>query len=246
MADHFTFKDASGTTRTAQGTDNTAYITPATQIVSSTGGAATDDAAAAGPVFPVAGVYYALGSVDEIDNGDLGRARVSKRRALVHSPDFRAVSATNGTIASAGDMEVSTTLWYSGYAAPTTAFFDAADAGFGAGDRFIRIPMDGWSSASFNLFHNLGVNLTVEIYAWISQTTYSGEGAGSNVVMLHTVTMTSGSRILAMPLAGGSGAGASLISIPALAAPMSWLLLKLTPASDPSSGVINFGCTRRA
>lgn len=247
MANNFTFKDASGTTLTAKSTDASSVHIPANQVVDSSGNAPADDGAAAGPIYPVAGLYQALGNVDEIDTGDLGRSRVTARRAVVRAPDFRSVSATSTNVSSAGDMEVSTSGWSSGYATPTTAFFDGADAGFGAGDRFVRVPMHNWSSVTFNLYQNLGVNLTVEIYAWITQPPlYTGEGAGSNTVMLHTFTLPHLGRILCMPLAGGSAAGAGVITVAALAVPMSWLLLKLTPASDPSSGVIHMGFARRA
>lgn len=246
MANNFTFKDASGTTLTAKSTDASSVHIPANQVVDSSGNAPTDDGAATGPIYPVAGLYQALASVDEIDAGDVGRARVTARRAVVRAPDFRAVASSVTTVASAGDMEVSTSGWNTGYATPTTAFFDGADAGFGAGDRFVRVPMHNWSSVTFNLYQNLGVNLTVEIYAWISQIVYTGEGAGSNTVMLHTSTIANSGRILCTPLAGGSGVGASVITVAALAVPMSWLLLKLTPASDPSSGGIYMGFARRA
>lgn len=51
------------------------------------GTGATDDAAAAGELYPAAGVYQA--TVDEVDSGDVGRVRMSRRRALIHAPDHR-------------------------------------------------------------------------------------------------------------------------------------------------------------
>ena len=48
---------------------------------------ATDDAAAAGEIFPAAGVYDNT-STDEVDEGDAGRLRMSKRRALLTDADY--------------------------------------------------------------------------------------------------------------------------------------------------------------
>jgi hypothetical protein len=54
-------------------------------VVASTG--AADDEAAAGELYPAAGVYRA--TVDEVDSGDVGRVRMSRRRALIHAPDHQ-------------------------------------------------------------------------------------------------------------------------------------------------------------
>ena len=51
------------------------------------GSGATDDAAAAGELYPIAGLYQA--TVDEVDSGDVGRVRMSRRRALIHAPDHQ-------------------------------------------------------------------------------------------------------------------------------------------------------------
>lgn len=48
---------------------------------------ATDDAAAAGEIFPLAGMYDNT-STDEVDEGDVGRLRMSKRRGLLTEADF--------------------------------------------------------------------------------------------------------------------------------------------------------------
>lgn len=48
---------------------------------------ATDDAAAAGEIFPAAAVYDNT-STDEVDEGDVGRLRMSKRRGLLTEADF--------------------------------------------------------------------------------------------------------------------------------------------------------------
>jgi len=46
---------------------------------------AVDDAAAAGEIFPVGGIYQA--TVGTIDDGDIGRIRATARRGLVTTPD---------------------------------------------------------------------------------------------------------------------------------------------------------------
>lgn len=50
---------------------------------------ATDDAAAAGQIFPMAGVYQA--TADEVDDGDVGRVRMDKGRVLMTTGNYRHV-----------------------------------------------------------------------------------------------------------------------------------------------------------
>jgi len=45
------------------------------------GSGATDDAAAAGELYPIAGLYQA--TVDEVDDGDVGTVRMTHRRAMM-------------------------------------------------------------------------------------------------------------------------------------------------------------------
>ncbi len=52
---------------------------------------ATDDAAAAGQLFPLAGLYQT--TVDEVDAGDVGRLRMSARRGLMTATDYRVILA---------------------------------------------------------------------------------------------------------------------------------------------------------
>lgn len=56
---------------------------------------ATDDAAAAGELFPIAGMYQS--SVDEIDAGDVGRIRTSRRRAIVTAADHKILTLNSAT-----------------------------------------------------------------------------------------------------------------------------------------------------
>lgn len=59
------------------------------------GGAAADDAAAAGNPMSIGGVYQA--SVDEVDSGDVGRVRMSARRALLTAVDTWVMQFTSAT-----------------------------------------------------------------------------------------------------------------------------------------------------
>jgi hypothetical protein len=56
---------------------------------------ATDDAAAAGELFPLAGMYQS--SVDEIDAGDVGRIRTSRRRAVITAMDHKILTLNSAT-----------------------------------------------------------------------------------------------------------------------------------------------------
>jgi hypothetical protein len=67
---------------------------PLTHIAASDGTATPDDdEAAAGPIFPTAAVYQ--NTVSEVDNGDIGRVRMSARRAQITSYDVVVVEAFN-------------------------------------------------------------------------------------------------------------------------------------------------------
>lgn len=54
------------------------------------GSGATDDAAAAGELYPIAGLYQA--TVDEVDSGDVGRFRMSRRRSQIIASDHKIVT----------------------------------------------------------------------------------------------------------------------------------------------------------
>jgi hypothetical protein len=57
----------------------------------------SDDAAPAGGLMPIAGIYQS--TVDEVDAGDVGRLRMSARRGLMTAADYRTLllTATNPT-----------------------------------------------------------------------------------------------------------------------------------------------------
>lgn len=233
----YTFKDSTGATRYASATGAGTSGDPDVPIV---GSGATDDAAAAGQIFPMAGVYQS--TVDEVDAKDVGRVRMSVRRAQMVAPDSRIVFCNSSTVANAGDILVSTTGTTSGFAAPTTAFFNGADAAWGVGalSRWIAIPMVDWRDLEINIYHDIGVNLTISLYNRLSLST------GEIVVKLASIsTITSGSSTGFGSNAGGTGA-ANYNQVAAILNPASYIIVELTAASDPSTGGVAFMAMRRA
>lgn len=204
------------------------------------GGAAADDAAAAGNPLPVAGVYQA--TPDEIDDGDVGRVRLSARRAQVLVPDFRAVYAYSGDVSKAGDMEGSTKNSESGFSAVTAAFFDGGDVGFSADPRWLRVPMGiaGWKEASLIFQNQLGVSVDVTVAAqlypdgnWLSH--YAIFGATVNDYGVFAIAPdTPGSRAVAWQ------------KVEMLRSPMYYLIVSVDPAADPSGGWWSLSIARRA
>ncbi len=184
----------------------------------------------------LAGVYQS--TVGVLTAGQRGLARLTSRRAVVTAGDSLTVGMHNTSVSGAGDVEVSTTTALSGFAAPTTAFFDGADGGFGASPRYIRVPMLGWKEGAFSIYQALGVNITIDIYLAFGSTLKTliySEGA-----------IASGSTTRFSPLAGGTGAATSLKVVPALNTPCDYLVFAITPASDPASGAMYFYGSRRA
>lgn len=75
--------------------------------VDTNGNVAIDDAAAAGPLFTMAGLYrgndWNHTSSDYLDNGDIGRLRASSHRALIVAKDVILVEVANAANASIRD-----------------------------------------------------------------------------------------------------------------------------------------------
>lgn len=136
MADNFTFKNASGSTLTAKSKDVSGVHIPATYLVDTSGNVATDDAAAAGPLYPIAGVYQS--TVDLVDNGDVGRVRMTRRRGLMTAADcFTLVLDASNPNPSGNDILVGTS-------APVASDFQIRDTN----TRYFYIPIaeGGWRS----------------------------------------------------------------------------------------------------
>jgi hypothetical protein len=177
-----------------------------------------------------------------VDDGDVGRLRMSARRALAIGPDFHATILNSFSVADAGGIEVSTTGEFSGYGAPTTAFFNGADAGFGAAARYIRVPMGvaGFRDASIIFQNQLPVacQFTVKLMtAW-----------DTNWLALYPIydlaVNAAGATAIA-PASSGTGAVA-WATVGTLASPAAYLIIALDPAADPASGYVSLAIARRA
>ncbi len=196
--------------------------------------AAVDDGAAAGELFPAAGLYQA--TVDEIDDGDLGRLRATKRRAGIVVPDHRLVWAYETTVANAGDIETGTTGPNTGFGAATTAFFTGSDVGFGAAIRYARLPMAHWRAATFWISNQLTTTIALTLDMWLH---VIGASAEDPCVKILSTTIPYGHKALLTPHAAGSGSGAadaSVICVPAIQSPCAYIVIGITPSADPAGG----------
>lgn len=175
MADNFTFLDAAQATKTARAVDNSTIYLPATVLAAADGTVvAADDAAAAGPIFPVAGVYQS--TVDTVDAGDVGRARMSARRALHIAPDSGTDDAFNaGGTGGATDGSIRTIGTVSYY------FPEHIRK---ASKRSILIKND----------LNIAVTLAVIIFN------------GNSVTIAYSASIAAGAHASLTPSAGGTGA----------------------------------------
>lgn len=167
---------------------------------------ATDDAAAAGQIFPMAGLYQS--TVDEIDTGDTGRIRVSSRRALINAPDWGTVvafnaggtdGATNGTIRSTGMV----------------SFSLSADVLLRARERSIFIK----NGLDQNITVQVGVgSVNAVVQAAIYKATVN---AGAVSVLLPHAAGTGGLTVQVAALASPWGAGIGYIAVYAAGIPTS-------------------------
>ncbi len=185
----------------------------------------------------LAGVYQS--TVGTLMAGQSGLARLTSRRAVVTAGDNISNWASSSSVSNAGDIVVSTTSIFSGFSAPTTAFFDGTDPGFGASARYIRIPMLSWEDVSILIYHNLGVDLTC------SMSLDPGGAIGTSSLIASQIVSTS-TGIVFSPYAGGTGGGANLFAVPAMSTPTTYLSIALTPSADPSVGSVVINVVRRA
>lgn len=194
----------------------------------------TDDGAAAGELFSHAGLYQS--TVDEIDDGDIGRLRATKRRAGIVVPDHRSVWAYETTVAYAGDIETGTTGPSTGFGAAATTFFTGSDAGFDAAIRYARLPMAHWRAATFWISNQLTTTISVTLDAWLH---VSGGTAEDPCVKILSTTVPYGYKALITPHAAGVGGGAAdalVICVPALLSPCAYIVVAITPSADPAGG----------
>jgi hypothetical protein len=202
------------------------------------GSGATDDAAAAGELYPLAGIYMAENSIDSIDDGDIGRARISQRRVLLTQRPHLWAHAVSSTVTQAQDFETRVdgdSHSVSDWSAAATDWFSGADAGFGAVPRCLRFFMAsrGFEKAHISIQQTLGVNCTVEL-----QAITGAIGNSLCVVKLDEVTLATAGTVQWTPFAVGAAGNANARTVPAIMSPCMYLCLKFTPASDPSSGAL--------
>jgi hypothetical protein len=189
MADNFTFLDASSVVRTARAKDNGGVHLSGVVLADSSGNLiAADDGAASGPIFPAAGHYQA--TVDEVDDGDIGRVRMTIRRGLITVPDYGMVTAFNsGGTGGATNGDIRNTTTYS--------FTLTAPASY-ARDKVI-------------MFNN-GLNQTVTVSVTVA-------GAGGEWGTIYSASHVAGSIIVLAPLATGTGGNSVTVAAMASAFP---------------------------
>ncbi len=191
----------------------------------------------------LAGVYQS--TVSLLTAGKTGLARLTERRAVVVAGDNSSGSATSSSVASMpADIQVSVSDYDGGMTTPTVAFFDGSDVGFGASARYIKIPMGsaGWRTASLTLYNALDVAVTIDLYARLQSSAFSVDFG-----LLDSVAAVSPSqKVEFYPFALGAASGGYARAVPTIQSPMAELILKITPASDPTSGSIQFMVSRRS
>ncbi len=181
--------------------------------------------------------------IDQVTADTAGQLRMTQFRELIVAPNLlRGQYFSNAAVASPTDLTVSTTNWYSGYGAPSTAFFDGSDGSFGAGERYIKIPMYRFArGATIGIFNALAVSITIQLRAVI---TSNGSSNSVNGMLIYDGSLANAGLWYASPLPLAATANAAWNNIPQLAIPMEALVIEITPASDPSSGYFLLTVTR--
>lgn len=197
---------------------------------------ATDDAAAAGELYPMAGIFQAGASADEVDEGDLGRVRMTRRRALLTGADHVRIllTASNPTPSGSDITRRYTALQSEDLAIRDTEF------------HYILIPItwNGWRSCSVYIRPNVSFDqaATVRLYAWSDPTT-------PDRGLLVSTTLPVGTIGAWFMPRGGAGSGLGevvgaqtiatnmIFTVPALAdTPMHTMVLRVSFSVAPTVG----------
>lgn len=197
------------------------------------------DADNADPVtnFPTVGGYYqdlTNSAASGMSATKTGRVRMTGQRELLVAPRVRWAFTDSSDVGSIADLTGSTTNAYSGFATMATTFFNGSDVGFTAATRWIRIPMlEFVRGVIIGFYHNLGVNVAVNLRADLT-----GKNSSATVQrpVIDAVTVASGGFAWFSPFPLAEGANASMRYVPMLNMPMYFVLLEITPASDPTTG----------
>jgi hypothetical protein len=207
------------------------------------GGAAADDAAASGNPVPIGALYQA--TPDSVDNGDVGRLRMTARRAIINAPDQSMVVLVNAygySVDLVGDMTVVRSPYVNSatYVEPAATYMLGDDAAFDTTPVRVRIPMTNWHTASIGVYNGLGVSVTLSVEEILS---LDGDIGGSHAT-LYSATLANNGFIHLAPYAGGSGA-AYHAQVAGLENPALYFQVSITPASDPSTGEWRLHVVRR-
>lgn len=130
------------------------------------------------------------------------------------------------------DLEATDTL---DGTANVAKYFYAANAAFNGDPIYVKIPVmvSGWREWMFNFINNLGVSVTVDVYAVGSNAPYSfGSATAYPIASAVDAQQIITSDIVANGGSSQVGMGGKT-QTDACTWPVGWLVIKLTPASDP-------------
>lgn len=257
MTDNFTFLDSGEVSRNARSIDVGGVHYPVSVLANESGTivdagselgiattGATDDAAAAGAIFPIAGVYQS--TVDTVDAGDVGRVRMSARRAMVEAADFRVL-----TLTSALPVPTGSDITNVSGGALISADFTIADAIL----HYYVVPMSGWRTLNFVILRSTAFSGG----SWTKMTvTISGHyssigGIAAQLAQFEWlnpeyVAVGSGGSVGQGGLAGGASASVSrnYYSVPAMSDAWPFVSLSIIANSAPTDGALSLAISRRA
>lgn len=250
MADNYTFKDASGNTKTHASVEISPGIHASIHLANE---AVQDNAdafiAGTNMIIPVS--YFSKDAVELMTDGRTGTPRMSKRRVPLIALDVAEDALGDDAIQANTDIKTNTSDSISGATTPTTAWFTGSDAGFTAAARYIYIPMAPyWSVARIGIFDSLNAAVTYTLYG-LTSSANDTTAISSAPVKLDECTLGANSGIFqsihwGMLALGAAGAGdtpsttggAYYRQVAALALGWRYLAIKVLPNADPSSGVL--------
>lgn len=200
------------------------------------GSGATDDAAVAGELYPLAGIYQA--TVDEVDSDDIGRVRMSDRRAImtVHdhkfvvltkttpTPSDSDITADGSTAIASGDLEIRDTVAHT-----------------------FMIRMFPWQSLSLNFNCNFDQACVLSLHSVINNDTEYATLASFTIpaaTRRFSVFSVETAAAEGAIIGGSTVAANALYAVPAMAHALR-VILKLKCAVAPTSGEATIYITRR-
>jgi hypothetical protein len=204
-------------------------------------GSAADDAAASGNPVPIGGVYQS--TVDAVDAGDVGRLRMTARRALVGAADFRQIPLTSAAPAPAGSDIVNSVG-----GAIVSGDLEIRDNSY----HTICIPLaiSGWRKLNVGFFVSSGTVYDQNL----ALTVYGGQEDGLSWSILSALTIPSGGVMYFGVGNGAVGQGgvtggatasnAAFYSIPALESAWPWVNIYLKASVAPTSGALSIVINR--